>query len=110
MCQWHILPDPRKNQTSETARQRWFCLCLFQIQNIFFRSPKYIIRRGTTFVNRQIRGGGNMDENDQERIVLPENLQLDMLKFFLRTSIPRIMKEKQQQAENSLSDKKSDKE
>ena len=51
-----------------------------------------------------------MDENDQERIVLPENLQLDMLKFFLRTSIPRIMKEKQQQAENSLSDKKSDKE
>jgi len=51
-----------------------------------------------------------MNEIEPERITLPEDLQLDMLKFFLRTSIPRIKKEKQQQAESSLSDKKSDKE
>jgi len=54
-------------------------------------------------------GGGGMDEREPERITLPEELQLDMLKFFLRTSIPRIKKEKQRQAENSLSEK-SDKE
>ena len=50
-----------------------------------------------------------MDEREPERIVLPEQLQLDMLKFFMRTSIPRIVKEKRQQAESSLSEK-SDKE
>jgi len=83
---------------------------LFEIQNIFHGSPKYIIRRGTTFINRQNWGGENMEEREPERITLPEDLQLDMLKFFLRTSIPRIKKEKQQQTENSLSEKKSDKE
>ena len=50
------------------------------------------------------------DEREPERITLPEELQLDMLKFFMRTSIPRIVKKQREQAENSLSDKKSDKE
>ena len=51
-----------------------------------------------------------MDEREPERITLPEDLQLDMLKFFMRTSMPRIVKEKRQQAESSLSEKNSDKE
>ena len=42
---------------------------------------------------------------EPERIVLPKQLQIDMLKFFLRTSIPRKMKQQQQEAENSLSEK-----
>ena len=47
--------------------------------------------------------------NAQEKIVLPKDLQLEMLEFFLHTSIPRIKKEKQQEAKNALSDH-SDKE
>ena len=50
-----------------------------------------------------------MNEEKPEKIVLPKDLQLEMLKFFLRTSIPRIKKEKQQEAESSLSEN-SDKE
>ena len=46
-----------------------------------------------------------MSEEKQEKIVLPKQLQIEMLQFFLRTSIPRIAKEKQQQAESSLSEK-----
>ena len=41
---------------------------------------------------------------EKEKIVLPEELQKQMLKFFLKTSIPRIKKEKLA----LLSDKKSD--
>jgi len=39
-----------------------------------------------------------------EKITLPKNLQRQMLKFFLKTSIPRIKKEKL----TLLSEKKSD--
>ena len=46
-----------------------------------------------------------MNEEKQERIVLPKALQVEMLQFFLRTSIPRIAKEKQQYAKNSLSER-----
>jgi len=53
--------------------------------------------------------GEIMNEEKPEKIVLPKDLQLEMLKFFLRTSIPRIKKEKQQEAESSLSEN-SDKE
>jgi len=50
-----------------------------------------------------------MSEENREKIVLPKRLQIEMLEFFLRTSIPRLAKEKQQKAESSLSEK-SDKE
>jgi len=46
-----------------------------------------------------------MNEEKQEKIVLPKQLQIEMLQFFLRTSIPRIAKEKRLQAESSLSEK-----
>jgi len=36
--------------------------------------------------------GVNMDE--EKKIVLPEKLQVEMLQFFLKTSIPRIKREK----------------
>ncbi|MCL1873158.1 MAG: hypothetical protein FWF85_03465 [Clostridiales bacterium] len=39
----------------------------------------------------------------KEKIVLPEELQKDILKFFLRTSIPR--KAKQKQEDKTLSEK-----
>jgi len=52
---------------------------------------------------------GTTSRNAQEKIVLPKDLQLEMLEFFLRTSIPRIKKEKQQEAKNFLSEN-SDKE
>jgi len=35
------------------------------------------------------------EENEREKITLPKDLQIEMLKFFLKTSIPR---KKQQQA------------
>lgn len=43
-------------------------------------------------------------ENSDRKLKLPKKLQIQMLKFFLKTSIPRS-KEK-----NPLSDKKIDKE
>ena len=33
--------------------------------------------------------------NEEKKIILPEKLQIEMMKFFLRTSIPRIKKEKE---------------
>jgi len=56
-----------------------------------------------------MRRGEGMSEEQQEKIVLPKQLQIEMLEFFLRTSIPRLAKEKQQETERSLSEK-SDKE
>ena len=50
-----------------------------------------------------------MNEESQEKIILPKQLQIEMLEFFLRTSIPRLAKEKQREAERSLSEN-SDKE
>ena len=35
-----------------------------------------------------------LEKSDEKKIVLPENLQKEILKFFLKTSIPRIAKEK----------------
>lgn len=35
-------------------------------------------------------------EKEEEKIVLPKALQLEMLKFFLRTSIPRYIKNTRQ--------------
>ncbi|MCL1863455.1 MAG: hypothetical protein FWF78_07810 [Defluviitaleaceae bacterium] len=32
---------------------------------------------------------------DKDKIVLPEKLQKEILKFFLKTSIPRIAREKE---------------
>ena len=41
---------------------------------------------------------------EQERITLPKELQLEMLKFFLRTSIPRKLKADMQKAQNPTSE------
>jgi len=41
---------------------------------------------------------------EPERITLPKDLQVEMLKFFLRTSIPRKMKADRQKAQNPLSE------
>jgi len=35
-----------------------------------------------------------MKKTDKGKIVLPEKLQREILKFFMKTSIPRIAKEK----------------
>jgi len=59
-----------------------------------------------------INGVGMMDNvnvEEKKKITLSKEIQLEMLKFFMRTSIPRIKqekleKEKAEQAEN-LSDK-----
>jgi len=50
-------------------------------------------------------------EKEDGKLYLPENLYNEMLKFFRRTSLPRIQKEREQQriieVENiTLSDKK----
>jgi len=51
----------------------------------------------------------NVNVEEKKKITLSKEIQLEMLKFFMRTSIPRIKqekleKEKAEQAEN-LSDK-----
>ena len=33
----------------------------------------------------------------KEKIILPENLQREMIKFFLKTSVPKIVAEKERQ-------------
>ena len=33
--------------------------------------------------------------NSEGKIVLPENLQIEMMKFFMRTSIPRMARERE---------------
>ena len=47
-------------------------------------------------------------ENNQEKIVLPEELQKKMLKFFMKTSIPR--KARQEKEKKTLSEKEGQKE
>jgi len=42
-------------------------------------------------------------DNNQEKIVLPEEVQKNILKFFLKTSIPRIAR--QEQEKKALSEK-----
>jgi hypothetical protein len=41
-----------------------------------------------------------MDEG--KKIVLPEKLQIEMLQFFLKTSIPRIKREKDKIAQEEI--------
>ena len=36
------------------------------------------------------------DVKEQEKIILPEDVQIEMMKFFLRTSIPRKKKLEQE--------------
>ena len=40
------------------------------------------------------------EKNPEEKIILPDNLQIEMIKFFLKTSVPKlaeINKEKENQ-------------
>ena len=41
----------------------------------------------------------------KEKIVLPQNLQREMMKFFLHTSIPKIAADKERQQQPLNSDK-----
>ena len=44
--------------------------------------------------------------DDNKKIVLPEELQKEMMKFFMRTSIPRKARQKREQEKiKALSDK-----
>ena len=40
----------------------------------------------------------NMEQGEQKKIILPEELQIEMMKFFLSTSIPRKKREEQKKA------------
>jgi len=42
---------------------------------------------------------------EPEKIVLPEKLQREMMEFFMRTSIPRLAKEKREQEEKPQAEK-----
>ena len=42
----------------------------------------------------------------EEKIVFPKEVQREMLKFFLNTSMPRIKKAKEQEKANRLSENK----
>lgn len=44
----------------------------------------------------------------EEKITLPKELQEQMLKFFLKTSIPRIKKEKEKENQRFLSENETD--
>ena len=43
------------------------------------------------------------EQKEQEKITLPKELQKEMLEFFMRTSIPRIKKERVQKAKEQVS-------
>ena len=44
-------------------------------------------------------------EKNTEKITLPKELQIEMLNFFLRTSIPRKMREMREQGKSSIKNK-----
>jgi len=45
-------------------------------------------------------------KEERKKIVLPEELQIEMMKFFLKTSIPR--KKREEQEKSRLSNKTND--
>jgi len=49
-----------------------------------------------------------MDE-EKKKITLPKDVQLEMLKFFMRTSIPRIKQEKMEKEKAEQANRLSDK-
>jgi len=42
--------------------------------------------------------GEEKNEKEQDKIILPKEIQIEMMKFFLRTSIPRKKKQQQEKA------------
>ena len=44
------------------------------------------------------------DTNSNEKIILPDDLQKRMLKFFLKTSIPRKVKQERERLKNNQSE------
>ena len=46
-----------------------------------------------------------MNKKEEEKITLPKELQKEMLKFFLKTSIPRAKKAKEQEQSKSTVNK-----
>jgi len=49
------------------------------------------------------------DKKAQDKIILPEKLQAEMMEFFLRTSIPRKKRQEQEQARLSKTNDRSEK-
>jgi len=49
------------------------------------------------------------EQKERKKIILPEDVQIEMMKFFLRTSIPKIKKEKEEQARLSNKNDRSEK-
>ena len=43
---------------------------------------------------------GMKDKKEQEKIILPKEVQIEMMKFFLRTSIPRKKKQEMSRLSN----------
>ena len=46
--------------------------------------------------------GNTEQQKEQEKIILPKGVQIRMMKFFLRTSIPRKKREEQAQEGYSI--------
>ena len=55
-----------------------------------------------------MNGVGNMDEG-KRKIILPEELQIEMMKFFMKTSIPKIKQEKWEEEQAKQAKKLSSK-
>ena len=49
---------------------------------------------------------GKKNEEEKKKIILPQDVQIEMMKFFLRTSIPR--KKRNEQANLSNTNDRSD--
>jgi len=47
---------------------------------------------------------------EKEKIVFPKEVQREMLKFFMQTSMPRIKKAREQEKENQACSKEKEKE
>ena len=44
---------------------------------------------------------GMKEEKEQDKIILPKEVQIEMMKFFLRTSIPRKKKQENSRLSNT---------
>ena len=58
-------------------------------------------------MNKDIATGGVNVSAEKEKITIPKEIQKEMFKFFLETSIPRKKKEMEEAAQN-LSENKTD--
>jgi hypothetical protein len=43
-----------------------------------------------------------LEEKEKKKIILPDELQKEIMKFFLKTSIPRIARKKREEQNNTF--------